>query len=111
MRRALCVGIDNYPFGPLQGCVSDATKLEALLKRHNDGKPNFDCRLLIAPAGGKPDIVTRATLRSALEELFKHPAEVVLLSFSGHGSENNLGGYLVTQDAKKYDEGVSMAEV
>jgi hypothetical protein len=34
-----------------------------------------------------------------------------LLFFSGHGTENNLDGYLVTPDATKYDEGVSLTEV
>src|SRR5260370_12713946 len=38
-------------------------------------------------------------------------AEVALFHFSGHGTVNNLDGYLVTQDAKKYDEGVGMGEV
>jgi len=31
--------------------------------------------------------------------------------FSGHGTENNLGGYLVTPDATQYDEGVAMSDV
>jgi hypothetical protein len=91
--------------------VSDATRLEGLLQRHEDGSPNFDCRLIVAPNAGKLDVVTRSSLRSAIDDLFKHPADVVLFSFSGHGSENNLGGYLVTQDAKKYDEGVSMSDI
>jgi len=28
-----------------------------------------------------------------------------ITQLSGHGTANNLGGYLVTQDAKSYDEG------
>lgn len=111
MRRALCVGIDFYPFGELHGCVSDAERLAAVLRRHEDDTPNFDVRVLTAPIGGKPDLVTRSTLREAIDELLKHAADTALLSFSGHGSENNLGGYLVTQDAKKYDEGVAMSDV
>jgi hypothetical protein len=46
-----------------------------------------------------------------MTELFAHEAEVALLYFSGHGTENNLDGYLVTPDAKQYREGVSMTEV
>jgi len=111
MRRALCVGIDNYPFGPLHGCVSDAERLAALLVSHHDGTPNFECRKLIAPIGGATDVVTRAKLKQAVEQLFRDRAEVALLSFSGHGSENNLGGYLVTQDARTYDEGLAMVDV
>src|SRR2546426_671153 len=111
MRRALCVGIDRYPFGSLRGCVSDAERLAALLRRHADQAPNFDVRVLAAPLGGQLDFVTRGSLRAAIEELFKHPAEVALLSFSGHGTENSLGGYLVTQDAKRYDDGVAMSDI
>ena len=52
MRRALCVGIDFYPFGALRGCVSDAERMAALLATHENGSPNFDCRRLVAPDGG-----------------------------------------------------------
>lgn len=111
MRRALCVGVDNYPFGALRGCVSDAERLAALLSKHEDGTPNFECKKLVAPLGGATDIVTRAKLKQAVEQLFREKADVALLHFSGHGTENNLGGYMVTQDAKTYDEGLSMADV
>lgn len=111
MRRALCVGIDFYKFGALHGCVSDANRLAEMLRRNEDRSPNFDARVLEAPEGGNPDAVTRSVLRAAIEELFKHPTDVALFSFSGHGAENNLGGYLVTQDAQKYDEGVAMTDV
>lgn len=107
MRRALVVGIDDYPFGALTGCVADADAVAALLDRHDDGIKNFDVRKLTAP----PETITRAVLREAVTELFSQPAEVALFYFSGHGSENNLGGYLVTVDADVYDEGVSMADV
>jgi hypothetical protein len=111
MRRALCVGIDQYPFGSLRGCVSDAERMLGLLEKHEGGSPNFECRKMVAPNGGANDIVTRAKLKQAIEQLFKDKAEVALLHFSGHGTENNLGGYLVTQDAKSYDEGVAMVDV
>lgn len=111
MRRALCVGVDNYPFGQLTGCVSDAERLASLLRKHQDNTPNFDCKTLVAPNGGATSIVTRAKLKQAIEQLFKDKADVALLHFSGHGTENNLGGYLVTQDAQNYDMGLSMADV
>ena len=111
MRRALCVGIDEYPIGPLQGCVNDADRVASILVSNQNGSPNFDCRTLIAPIGGPGDRVTRVALREAIESLFKNKADVALLHFSGHGTVNNLDGYLVTQDAKKYDEGVAMGDV
>ncbi len=111
MRRALCVGIDEYGDSSLRGCVSDATSMATVLGRHQDGSPNFDCRLLTAPLGAGVEIVTRPLLREHLARLFKDPAEIALLHFSGHGTVNNLDGYLVSQDAKIYDEGVAMAEI
>jgi caspase domain-containing protein len=111
MRRALCVGIDQYQAGPLQGCVSDATRMATALRRHQDDSPNFDCRLLTAPLGGAPDSVTRPILRQQLQQLFKDPARLALFFFAGHGTVNNLGGYLVTQDAARYDDGVPLTEV
>jgi uncharacterized caspase-like protein len=46
MRRALLVGINDYPSAPLAGCVNDAQSMAALLRRHDDGHVNFDTQLL-----------------------------------------------------------------
>jgi hypothetical protein len=106
-RRALVVGIDNYPASPLAGCVADAIRIATLLERNADGSPNFDCRLLIDP----PSTINARDLRQAIDELFKQPADLALFYFSGHGTENNLGGYLMTPDATRYQEGVSMVDL
>jgi Caspase domain len=110
VRRALYVGIDDYDFGPLNGCVNDAQRMNLLLRKHHDKLPNFDGKTLVAPLGEK-NVVTRATLREQLHLLLDDPADVALLHFSGHGTFDNLDGYLVTQDASKYDEGVAMSDV
>ena len=107
MRRALIVGIDDYPAAPLAGCVNDARAIEALLARNQDGAVNFDCRLLTSEQG----VIDRATLLGEIERLFADEADVALLYFAGHGTENNLGGYLVTVDAGRYNEGVSLVDV
>jgi hypothetical protein len=91
----------------LRGCVNDAASLSALLARNEDGSPNFDCKLITAPS----DLITRSSLKESIARLFEHEADVALFYFSGHGTENNLGGYLVTPDAKHYDEGVPMQDV
>jgi uncharacterized caspase-like protein len=107
MRRALLVGIDDYPADRLDGCVADARAVERLLRRDDDGAVNFDTQLLVSEEAD----VTRARLREAIAALFADPADVALLFFSGHGTENDLGGYLVTVDATAYEEGVALADV
>lgn len=111
MRRALCVGIDEYPSGPLYGCVSDATRMDAMLSRHQDGSRNFDCRTVTAPIGSSHDVITRPILRELLEQLFTDQADVALLYFAGHGTVNALDGFLVTQDAQRFDDGVALTDV
>ncbi len=108
-RRALLVGIDDYPGAPLAGCVNDAETVEDVLAKHQDSSPNFAIRRLTCP----PDSVTTAELRRSIKDLFAdgQDCDVALLYFSGHGTENDLGGYLVTPNATSYDEGVSLAEV
>ena len=107
MRRALLVGIDNYRKSPLKGCVNDAVALQKVLSRNEDESPNFDCKLFIAPK----ENITRSFLRKQIEVLFTNEADVALFYFAGHGTVNNLGGYLVTRDVKQYDEGVAMRDV
>jgi caspase domain-containing protein len=108
-RRALVVGIDNYPAAPLAGCVKDANAVADTLTVHSDGSPNFATKLITAPGR----TISRASLRKAIGELFRSAddCDVALFYFSGHGTENDLGGYLVTPDATQYDEGVPLAEV
>ena len=81
MRRALIVGIDDYPRAPLQGCVSDATAIAELLATHGTGSPNFSTRLLSSPTS----TVTRAGLREAISRLFATDCDIALFYFSGHG--------------------------
>lgn len=107
MRRALIVGIDDYPEAPLAGCVNDAHAIEALLARNQDGAVNFESKLLTSEQG----VIDRATLLGEIERLFADEADVALLYFAGHGTENDLGGYLVTADASRYNEGVSLSDV
>ena len=59
MRRALCVGIDDYPGAPLQGCVNDATAMERLLSRDEDGSLNFDTMLLTSDVALQTGLANR----------------------------------------------------
>jgi hypothetical protein len=107
VRRALIIGIDDYPDSPLYGCVNDAKRLEEMLGHHYNGELNFHCEVLISP----PSTVSRPILRRKIQELFKDPADVAFLHFSGHGTINGLGGYLVTPDYMPYDYGIPMTEI
>ena len=81
MRKALIVGINAYPGAALAGCVNDAHAIANVLETHGDGSPNFDVKLITAPS----DTIDRASLRAAIEALFKGPSDIALLYFSGHG--------------------------
>lgn len=107
MRRALIVGIDDYDGSPLSGCVNDASAVSTVLEAHGTGSPNFQIRLMTSPS----NVVTRSTLRDAIEKLFATDCDIALLYFSGHGFARSADGYIVTKDAAKYDEGISMTEI
>ena len=107
MRRALLVGINDYDWSPLYGCINDVKEMENVLKKHYDKKENFNCMTLTSDK----DKVTKAKFMGAVQELFSREADMVLLYFSGHGHQNNLGGRLVTQDAVENSEGVSVSDI
>lgn len=104
MKKALVIGINNYSGSPLKGCINDANSVGDLLEAHGDGSPNFDVVRQL-------DVPTRSGLTSLIVSLFSGEAETALLYFSGHGYVNELGGYIVTPDFGRYDEGVSMEDI
>lgn len=107
MRRALVVGINEYPIVPLHGCVNDANAISSVLESHSDGSPNFSVKLLTKPS----DDITRSSLKESLVSLFASECDIALFYFSGHGLVSSTGGYIVTPDYDKYDEGISMHDI
>ncbi|MEZ5359649.1 MAG: caspase family protein [Candidatus Zixiibacteriota bacterium] len=107
MRKALVVGINDYASSPLSGCINDAKAIQLLLERHSSGSPNFDVHSLYSDT----TTITRARLREEINSLFSGDPDVALFYFSGHGYINSFGGYIVTPDYQKYDEGVSMDDI
>lgn len=103
------VGINDYNWkgGQLYGCVNDANGMTDILSKNHDKSPNFHCRTLTSDK----DEITRRSLRKEIVQMFNKHADIMLFYFSGHGSENSIGGMLVTQDAKKYDEGVALDDI
>lgn len=106
-KKALCVGIDDYPGNKLEACVNDATALAELLRTDDNGDPNFRAKTLLS----SETTVTRARLRKGMTQLFSGEADYALFYFSGHGFLDENDGYLVTQDAKAYEEGVAMHDL
>lgn len=110
MRIALIVGVNHYEHGgQLYGCVNDAHSVKAILERHDGGSVNFDCRLLTGT--GPSETVKRGDLKDQITELFKADADIALFYFAGHGHIEATGGYLLTSDAARGDEGVSLTEI
>jgi hypothetical protein len=55
-----------------------------------------------------PQSITRPVLKEAIDALFDGDCDIALFYFSGHGTISSSGGYIVTSDYEKYDEGISM---
>lgn len=110
MRIALIVGINYYQNGSnLYGCVNDAHSVKSVLERHDGGSVNFDCHLMTGT--GPTEIVKRSELKDQISQLFNTDADVALFYFAGHGHIEATGGYLLTSDVSRGDEGVSLAEI
>lgn len=107
MRKALIVGINDYPNAELKFCIKDAAEIASVLEKDADGAPNFAVKLIT----DKPDNATRANLRKEIENLFEGDSDVALFYFSGHGIVTATGGYIVTSDFASYDEGISMDDI
>lgn len=126
MRRALIVGIDDYETSPLNGCVNDAKLMYEVLNTHENGDPNFDCKLYLAPRSNKKAsenydptkeenskriTIDAVLLKSKIHKLFSNKSDLSLFYFSGHGLDTPTGGYLMTENAELFNEGVSMNDL
>lgn len=107
MKKALLIGINNYPLAPLFSCVNDAEAIAELL-RHNgdqDESPNFD------DVDVKVNVQTRAHIYELIGNLFKNEDDLALFYFSGHGGTDSFDSYLVAPDSKAFDLGVSLSVI
>ena len=109
MKKALVVGIDDYPTAPLKGCVNDTIEVASKFETNGDGSPNFG----IVRITSNEENVTSARLMEALGELFSGDADTVVFYFAGHGiiDPTTNAGYIVTQDGKKPNWGISLSEI
>ena len=80
MKRAVCVGINNYPgiFNDLKGCVNDASDWSALLQGFG-----FETGLLLDSQA------TRTNIKTALQNLVEvtGAGDVAVFTYSGHGTQ------------------------
>ena len=77
-QRALCIGIDDYPAAPLEGCVADALAWAAALK-----KRGFATELLLQADATRQNILDR--IGRLLRE--SRAGDVLVVQFSGHGTQ------------------------
>jgi metacaspase-1 len=94
MKKALCIGINNYPgtSNDLQGCVNDAYDWSALLNEYG-----FQTSLMLDSQA------TRQNIKAALDGLVASAAvgDVIVFTYSGHGTQSlDLGG----DEDDAYDE-------
>ena len=104
MRKALVVGLNDYPGCPLTGCVNDANAVATLLSKNGDDSPNFDVYKIINKG-------TRRELLQKIRELFSGQNEVALLYFSGHGTVDKGKSYIVSTDYEEDNLGVKLDEI
>ena len=80
MKKAICVGINNYPgtSNDLQGCVNDANDWSALLNSFG-----FETSLMLDSQA------TRQNVKAALNGLVASAGEgdVIVFTYSGHGTQ------------------------
>ena len=97
-KKALCVGINNYPFGEandLKGCLNDANDWARLLKKHFDFT---DVKQLLDANATKANII------KGLKDLLKgaEAGDVLVFTIASHGT------YLADSDSDEpgYDEAI-----
>ena len=104
MRKALVVGLNDYPSCPLTGCVNDANAVATLLSKNGDDSPNFDVHKIL-------NKVTRKVLLQNIRALFAGKSDVELLYFSGHGTVAEGNSYIVTTDYEEENWGVKLDDI
>lgn len=109
MKKALVIGIDDYPASPLTGCVNDAVAMGTVLETLGNGDPNFS----VVSLTSADREITSELLNDAVEKLFSGDAETALLYFAGHGILNREtnSGFIVAQDGRRGGWGMSLGDI
>lgn len=109
MKRALIVGIDDYPIAPLRGCVNDAVALANTIDKNGDGSPDFSVNLITS----NDQEVTTEIMHDGIARLFACDADCVLFYFAGHGliNESTQSGFIVSQNATRGSWGIPINDI
>lgn len=98
MKKAVCVGINNYPgiFNDLKGCVNDAKDWSAWLQGLG-----FEVSLMLDSQA------TRANVKSALQGLISvtNAGDIAVFTYSGHGTQVVESG---SDEGDPYDEAICL---
>lgn len=103
-RKALVIGINNYPGNELHGCINDAEEVASLLSKNYDNSNNFDVVT-------KYDVKTKDELKKFIKTLFSNDDDIALLYFSGHGFSDDSDEYICTPDFTKYSPGMALKDI
>ena len=111
-RRALIIGISKYSsqqIPNLDSCYNDAQEVDRVLKHHSNTEnqeKNFTTEVITSD-----NQTNTIFLKDRIEEHFKHSRSISLLYISSHGYIENTGGYIVTTECDRGDQGISMNDI
>jgi serine/threonine protein kinase len=98
-KLALVIGVNSYPWQPLDVCVNDANEMMATLSMPEYG---FD----VFPLFDRD--ATRKKFLESLNTFFRTPADTYLFYFTGHGLASDLGAFLCPVDIDVEPEGIDL---
>lgn len=103
-KKALIIGINNYPGNELEGCINDANEVSGLLQKNYDDSNNFEVIQ-------KNDLKSKDELFKLIKILFSNDDDIALLYFSGHGYRDEKDEYICTPDFTPEYPGVKLSDI
>jgi len=99
MKKALLVGINDYPQAPLRGCVNDVLLMHKMVTEHFGFKAD-KIKVLTDAEATKKNITTQ--LRNLVN--WAEKGDNLLFHFSGHGSQVVVNDWTNTSESDGRDE-------
>ena len=106
VKKALVVGIDNYPGrNKLNTCVNDANCVADLLEFNENKNRNFSIIKLLN------ENATYKNIEYYLKMVFSDDCEIGLFYFSGHGHDDEKDGRICTIDFENEHFGMRFSDI